>query len=73
MEAGAVTDRCRPRGSKHAFVGTVGRDREGDLLLETMRTEGIDVAAVTRVDEPTGTTREPSMPTYEEIDLRTGQ
>jgi sugar/nucleoside kinase (ribokinase family) len=54
-------------------VSNVGRDREGDLLLETMRTEGTDVAAVTRVDEPTGTTREPSMPTYEEIDVRAGQ
>ena len=42
-------------GASTAFVGTVGRDREGDLLLETMRTEGIGVGAVARVDEPTGT------------------
>jgi ribokinase len=42
-------------GASTAFAGTVGRDPEGELLLETMRTEGIDTAAVTLVDEPTGT------------------
>jgi ribokinase len=42
-------------GASTAFVGSVGRDPEGDLLLETMRIEGIDTEAVTRGDEPTGT------------------
>jgi ribokinase len=41
-------------GARTAFVGTVGRDPEGDRLLATMRDEGIDTTAVDRVDEPTG-------------------
>lgn len=41
-------------GAAVSFAGAVGRDANGAALLELMVAEGIDVAAVRRVDEPTG-------------------
>jgi len=41
-------------GATTAFVGSVGRDAAGDELLETMHDAGIDTAAVSRVEEPSG-------------------
>jgi sulfofructose kinase len=35
------------------FLGTVGRDRAGDLVVEGLRDEGVDVSRVRRVDAPT--------------------
>jgi ribokinase len=41
-------------GAPTAFVGAVGADRDGDLLMDTLAGEGIDTDGVLRVDEPTG-------------------
>lgn len=41
-------------GAAVTFVGAVGRDAMGDEAIEALRAEGIDVAAMTRVDAPTG-------------------
>jgi len=42
-------------GAAVQFVGAVGDDPDGDDVLAALGAEGIDVRAVRRVDEPTGT------------------
>jgi ribokinase len=42
-------------GARTAFVGAVGDDDGGELLAATMTEAGLDVEALRRVDEPTGT------------------
>ena len=41
-------------GAHTAFVGAVGTDGAGDVLLGVMAGDGIDASAVVRVGEPTG-------------------
>ncbi|HEY6793084.1 MAG TPA: ribokinase, partial [Kineosporiaceae bacterium] len=41
-------------GARTSFVGRVGEDTHGDLLLESLRTSGVDVSAVHRDPAPTG-------------------
>ncbi len=41
-------------GVSTAFVGAVGRDAEGDFLVDELRREGVDTGCVARVDAPTG-------------------
>jgi ribokinase len=41
-------------GASVAMIGAVGGDRYGDLALQALEAEGIDVSRVRRVDEPTG-------------------
>jgi ribokinase len=41
-------------GARVAFVGCVGDDPEGDLLLTSLTSESIDVTGLTRVAGPTG-------------------
>ncbi|HEU5473101.1 MAG TPA: ribokinase [Actinophytocola sp.] len=41
-------------GGRVAFLGAVGPDAHGDLLLESLRAAGVDVTAVRRTDRPTG-------------------
>lgn len=41
-------------GARTAFVGAVGRDSAGDVLLAVMAEEHIDASRVQRVHEPTG-------------------
>ena len=42
-------------GSEGAFVGSVGEDLFGDLILRTLETEGVDTSAVRRCEPPTRT------------------
>lgn len=42
-------------GASVRFVGAVGTDSDGDDVLATLTAEGVDVAAVRRVDAATGT------------------
>lgn len=42
-------------GASVRFVGAVGQDADGDDVLATLAAEGVDVAAVRRVDAATGT------------------
>jgi ribokinase len=41
-------------GARTAFVGRVGADPHGDLLLGSLRDAGVDTSAVTVCDSPTG-------------------
>lgn len=41
-------------GARTAFVGAVGQDSAGDVLLTVMADDGIDASGVCRVQEPTG-------------------
>jgi ribokinase len=41
-------------GAATAFVGRVGADPHGELLLESLRSAGVDTSAVRRDDAPTG-------------------
>jgi len=41
-------------GAKTAFLGALGQDHAGDVLLDVLRRDGVDVAAVRRVAAPTG-------------------
>ncbi|MGQ0839506.1 ribokinase [Actinokineospora sp.] len=41
-------------GAAVSFVGAVGRDGYGDLLLDALRAAGVDTGRVRRVDRPTG-------------------
>lgn len=41
-------------GGAVTLLGAVGRDAHGDMLLASTAAAGVDVAAVRRVDEPTG-------------------
>jgi ribokinase len=41
-------------GAAVSFVSAVGTDADGDWSLEQLQAEGVDVAAVARVDAPTG-------------------
>ena len=41
-------------GAATHMAGCVGRDGFADISLETLRAAGIDLAATTRVDTPTG-------------------
>jgi fructokinase len=42
-------------GSEAAFVGSVGEDLFGDLILRTLETEGVGTSAVRRCEPPTRT------------------
>jgi fructokinase len=42
-------------GSEAAFVGSVGKDLFGDLILRTLEAEGVDTSAVRRCEPPTRT------------------
>ena len=42
-------------GSEAAFVGSVGEDLFGDLILRTLEAEGVDTSAVRRCEPPTRT------------------
>jgi fructokinase len=42
-------------GSETAFVGSVGEDLFGDLILRTLEAEGVDTSAVRRCEPPTRT------------------
>ncbi len=42
-------------GGSVVFLGAVGQDGNGDLLLESMGAAGVDVSRVARVERPTGT------------------
>src|SRR5262245_22770114 len=41
-------------GGRVGLLGAVGRDSYGDLLLDSMRSAGVDVSRVRRADRPTG-------------------
>jgi ribokinase len=41
-------------GARVAFLGAVGRDVYGDLLVDSMTSAGVDVALVRRAERPTG-------------------
>ncbi|CAN5741906.1 ribokinase [soil metagenome] len=41
-------------GARVAFVGAVGQDDDGQAVVDALAAEGVDVEAVTRVNEPTG-------------------
>jgi ribokinase len=41
-------------GGRVAFLGALGPDAYGDLLLESLRGAGVDTSAVRRADRPTG-------------------
>jgi ribokinase len=41
-------------GARTAFVGAVGDDDDGQVLVATLRDEGIDLEGLTRVDGPSG-------------------
>lgn len=41
-------------GAVTSFIGAVGKDPDGDLLVATLEAEGIHVDHTARVDEPTG-------------------
>jgi ribokinase len=41
-------------GAATAFIGRVGDDAHGRLLLDSLRSDGVDVTAVTAGSEPTG-------------------
>ena len=41
-------------GASTAFIGRVGQDAHGQLLLDSLRSDGVDVTAVTTGAEPTG-------------------
>jgi fructokinase len=42
-------------GSEAAFIGSVGEDLFGDLILRTLEAEGVDTSAVRRCEHPTRT------------------
>jgi ribokinase len=46
---------ARAGGAPTSFVGAVGRDDDGTLLLDALRADGVDVTAVERAGSPTGT------------------
>jgi len=46
---------ARAGGAPTSFVGAVGRDDDGALLLDALRADGVDVTAVDRTASPTGT------------------
>ncbi len=41
-------------GAKTAFIGALGRDHAGEILLAALVKDGVDVSAVQRVSAPTG-------------------
>ena len=41
-------------GAKTAFIGALGRDHAGEILLAALINDGVDVSAVQRVSVPTG-------------------
>jgi ribokinase len=41
-------------GVKTGFIGTVGKDPEGDILLEELEKEGVDTGGITRIEGNTG-------------------
>ena len=41
-------------GAKVALLGAAGNDSHGELLLESLRTAGVDTSLVRRIDRPTG-------------------
>ena len=49
-------------GAKVSFVGCVGDDPEGDLLLTSLTSESIDVTGLTRVAAPTGRSSGSALP-----------
>lgn len=42
-------------GAQTALIGLVGRDSHGDLLVQSLTRAGVDVEAVGRAEQPTGT------------------
>ncbi len=46
---------CSRLGGKAGFVGKVGRDNFGDVLISDLVSEGVDTNGVVRSDLPTGT------------------
>lgn len=42
-------------GIKTGFMGVVGNDREGSLLLDDLKREGVDLQGIIKADGPTGT------------------
>ena len=42
-------------GGRVAFLGAVGGDANGALLIDSLRSAGVDTSLVARVDRPTGT------------------
>lgn len=49
-------DQAAKTGASVAFIGCVGRDGFGDLIVNRLRRDGVDVAGIARTDElPTGT------------------
>lgn len=42
-------------GGRVSMIGSVGKDDRGRFLLDGLVADGVDIAHVTRVDEPTGT------------------
>ena len=45
---------CARMGARTAFIGCVGDDDAGRMLLNVLRTEGIDVSGVKSIHSPTG-------------------
>jgi ribokinase len=46
---------CRAGGARTTFVGAVGRDESGELLLASLSSAGVDTTPVVRADAATGT------------------
>ncbi|MBU2559975.1 carbohydrate kinase family protein, partial [archaeon] len=42
-------------GARTGFIGTVGRDREGEFILRDMKKEKVDTSGVTKTNGATGT------------------
>jgi fructoselysine 6-kinase len=45
---------ARRLGAETAYIGTIGRDRSGDLIREALLAEGVDVTRLRSLEGPTG-------------------